>query len=52
MAQDRITTPSSSAGLVRFSEATVSNVLVDPEVIIAVAAAVIFVEIALHFVSG
>ena len=45
MAQDKIQAPSSSTGLMRFYDVSVSNVQLDPRAILAFAAAVIILEV-------
>lgn len=46
MAEDRISTPSSSAGLIRFSDGSNSKVRITPEIVVGAAIVLIVVEIA------
>ncbi|MBI5228936.1 preprotein translocase subunit Sec61beta [Candidatus Micrarchaeota archaeon] len=46
--RDRITTPSSSTGLIRFYDVTASNVLVDPKGVIGVCIGIIVLELLLQ----
>ncbi|MFQ5405834.1 MAG: preprotein translocase subunit Sec61beta [Candidatus Micrarchaeia archaeon] len=48
MADNRITTPTSSAGLMRFYDVSSSNVQLDPKVVVAFAIAVIVIELVLR----
>ena len=48
MAQDRLSTPSSAAGLVRFYDVTSSNVQITPELVVGACAAFILVELVAH----
>ena len=45
MAQDRISTPSSAAGLVRFYDVTASKVQIGPELVVGISAAFILLEL-------
>lgn len=49
MAQDRIQTPSTSAGLMRFYDETTSSIQIDPRAIVAVCVGVILIELILQF---
>ncbi|MFA6048547.1 MAG: preprotein translocase subunit Sec61beta [Candidatus Micrarchaeia archaeon] len=46
MSDNRISTPSSAAGIVRFYDINSSNVQIDPRLVVAFAAGVIIIEIA------
>ncbi len=48
MADDKIQTPSSSAGLIRFYDVTASKVQIDAKAVIGLSAAVILLEIILQ----
>lgn len=48
MAEDKITTPSSSTGLMRFYDVTSSNIQLDPKIVVGFAVAVIVIEIVLQ----
>lgn len=43
--QEKISTPSSSAGLVRFYDINSSNIQIDPQLVIAFAVGVIAIEL-------
>ena len=45
MADNRISTPSSAAGIVRFYDINSSNVQIEPKLVVAFAVAVIAIEI-------
>ncbi len=49
MAENRISTPSSSTGLVRFYDVNSSMVQIDPKLVVGFAVLVIVVEFALGF---
>lgn len=48
MADDRIQSPQSSAGIMRFYDVTTSKLQLDPKAVIAFGVAVIVIEIAIH----
>ncbi|MBI4406481.1 preprotein translocase subunit Sec61beta [Candidatus Micrarchaeota archaeon] len=45
MAQEKIRTPSSSAGLIRFYDVTTSNIKIDPRTVIGMCIGVILIEV-------
>ncbi len=49
MAEDRIQSPQSSAGIMRFYDVTTSKLQLDPKIVIAVGIGIVVVEIALHW---
>ncbi len=51
MADNKISTPSSSAGLVRFSDVTTSKIQISPEIVMGAAILFIAVEIAFHLMK-
>ncbi|MBI3588404.1 preprotein translocase subunit Sec61beta [Candidatus Micrarchaeota archaeon] len=51
MAENRITTPSSSTGITRFYDVDSSSIELDPRIIVGFAVAVIVFELVLHAVS-
>lgn len=51
MADNKISAPSSSTGIIRFYDVSASNIQLDPRVVVAFAAAVIVVELLLHVVK-
>jgi preprotein translocase subunit Sec61beta len=48
MAEERITTPQSSAGLMRFYDVSSSNIQLDPRLVFGFALAFLVLEILLH----
>lgn len=48
--QNRITTPQSQTGLMRYSDVSSSNIQIDPKVVIAICAVVIVLELVFHAV--
>lgn len=51
MAQERISTPTSSAGLIRFYDVNSSNIQIDPRLVVGFAAAFIVLELVLQVVA-
>ena len=51
MAQDRISTPQSSTGLVRFYDVSSSKFLLDPKAVMGFAVAVIVFELVLQVIK-
>lgn len=51
MAEDRITTPQSSAGIMRFYDVSASNVQLDPRIVVGVAVAFIAFELVLGLIG-
>ncbi len=49
MSDEKIQTPSTSAGLMRFYDVTSSNIQIDPRIIIGLCAGVIVLELLLQF---
>ncbi len=48
MADDKISTPTSSGGITRFYDVTTSKIQLDPRVVVGFSFAVIIVEVILH----
>ncbi len=48
MAENRISTPSSSTGIMRFYDVKSSNVQIDPKLVVGAAGAFVALEILLH----
>jgi len=48
MAEERITTPQSSAGIIRFYDINSSNIQIDPRLVVGFAAAFIVLELVLQ----
>lgn len=49
MADDKISTPTSSAGITRFYDVTTSKIQLDPKLVIGFSVVVIIAEVILHY---